>query len=250
VPFAVATSSITGIFGTVLGSVSNVAVTTIGPNERIDITIGGETFRGTVASGASAPTAINFVGQSSPVNGFTMTTSDIVPSAATLQTNLNTLFQTAGIPTAFSVTGLPGTLKGLTQQNSPYSVGVLKQDGVPYGTYKGVTIGEDGIVAAQFTNGQSQPLYKLPLATFANPNGLKPETGNVYGQTREAGDLVLRDAASGGAGKVLAATLENSTVDIGNEFAKMIITQRAYNANTRVVSTSRDMLAELDRLVQ
>lgn len=204
-----------------------------------------------MASGASAPTAINFVGQSSPVNGFTMTTSAIVPSAATLQTNLNTLFQTAGIPTAFSVTGLPGTLKGLTQLNSPYAVGSgLKQNGVPYGTYKGVTIGEDGIVSAQFTNGQSQPLYKLPLATFANPNGLKPETGNVYGQTREAGDLILRDAAGGGAGKVLAATLENSTVDIGTEFAKMIITQRAYNANTRVVSTSRDMLAELDRLVQ
>ena len=177
-----------------------------------------------------------------------MTTTGVVPGAVLLQNNLNTFFQTAGIPTAFSVNGLPGVLKGLTQQNSPYSVGSIKQDGVPYGTYKGVTIGVDGIVSAQFTNGQSQPLYKLPLATFANPDGLKPETGNVYGQTQEAGDLVLRDA--GGARKIVAATLENSTVDIGNEFAKMIITQRAYNANTRVVSTSRDMLAELDRLVQ
>lgn len=250
-PFAVATSSITNIFGTVLGSVSNVTVTNIpGPpsQERIDITIGGETFRGTVNSGAGTGTAINFVGRSSPVNGFTMTTNDTVPNAATLQTNLNTFFQITGTPTSFSVTGLPGVLKGLTQQNSPYSVGSIKQDGVPYGTYKGVTINEKGIVSGQFTNGLSQPLYQLPLATFANPNGLTPETGNVYGQTREAGDLILRDA--GGARKILAATLENSTVDIGNEFAKMIITQRAYNANTRVVSTSRDMLAELDRLVQ
>lgn len=145
---------------------------------------------------------------------------------------------------------VPGILKGLTQKDADYSVVKLTQDGVPYGTYKGVTINEKGIVSGQFTNGLSQPLYQLPLATFANPNGLTPETGNVYSQTREAGDLILRDAASGGSGKVLGATLENSTVDIGTEFAKMIITQRAYNANTRVVSTSRDMLSELDRLVQ
>lgn len=252
-PFAVATSSITNIFGTVLGSVSNVTVTNIPgspPQERIDITIGGETFRGTVNSGAGTGTAINFVGLSSPVNGFTMTTNNTVPATATLQTNLNTFFQITGTPTSFSVTGLPGILKGLTQKDADYSVVKLTQDGVPYGTYKGVTINEKGIVSGQFTNGLSQPLYQLPLATFANPNGLTPETGNVYGQTREAGDLILRDAASGGTGKVLGATLENSTVDIGTEFAKMIITQRAYNANTRVVSTSRDMLSELDRLVQ
>jgi len=94
------------------------------------------------------------------------------------------------------------------------------------------------------------PIYQLPLATFPNPNGLAPRTGNAYSKTRDSGELVLNQAGVAGIGQVFSRTLENSTVDIGTEFAKMIITQRAYNANTRVVSTSRDMLAELDRLVQ
>jgi flagellar hook protein FlgE len=252
VPFAVAATSITNIFGTVLGSVSNVAVTNISPNEQIDITIGGETFRGTVASGAAAGTAINFAGLGSPVNGFTMRTSGAaVPITATLLANLNALFQTTGTPTAFSVTGLPTeTPPGTSQKNSDFIGSTVTQDGVAYGVYKGININKEGVVIANFTNGESLPIYQLPLATFPNPNGLAPRTGNAYSKTRDSGELVLNQAGVAGIGQVFSRTLENSTVDIGTEFAKMIITQRAYNANTRVVSTSRDMLAELDRLVQ
>jgi flagellar hook protein FlgE len=249
--------NISGIFGTVLGSVSNVAVSIPAlplNSYQIDLTIGGETFRGIVANNAATATPINFVGLGSPVNGFTMTTAAAMLGPATpaaVKTDLDKYFQTSGTATAFSVTGLPTqTPPGTSQKNSDFIGSTVTQDGVAYGVYKGININKEGVVIANFTNGESLPIYQLPLATFPNPNGLAPRTGNAYSKTRDSGELVLNQAGVAGIGQVFSRTLENSTVDIGTEFAKMIITQRAYNANTRVVSTSRDMLAELDRLVQ
>ena len=251
-------TDISGIKGTVLGSVNNVAVipapTPANPpnHYQIDLTIGGETFRGIVADNAVAATAINFVGLGSPVNGFTMTTdATMLGTATAVKADLDKYFQTSGTATAFSVTGLPTqTPPGTSQKNSDFIGSTVTQDGVAYGVYKGININKEGVVIANFTNGESLPIYQLPLATFPNPNGLAPRTGNAYSKTRDSGELVLNQAGVAGIGQVFSRTLENSTVDIGTEFAKMIITQRAYNANTRVVSTSRDMLAELDRLVQ
>ncbi|MFN5609420.1 MAG: flagellar hook protein FlgE [Holosporales bacterium] len=248
-------TEISGIKGTVLGSVNNVAVIpapTPADHYQIDLTIGGETFRGIVADDAVTATSIDFVGLGSPVNGFTMTTADdMLISAAAVKTDLENYFKTASTPTSFTVSGLPTqTPPGTSQKNSDFIGSTVTQDGVAYGVYKGININKEGVVIANFTNGESLPIYQLPLATFPNPNGLAPRTGNAYSKTRDSGELVLNQAGVAGIGQVFSRTLENSTVDIGTEFAKMIITQRAYNANTRVVSTSRDMLAELDRLVQ
>jgi flagellar hook protein FlgE len=103
-------------------------------------------------------------------------------------------------------------------------------------------------VIASFTNGATQKIYKLPIATFANPLALDPRTGNVYAQTTASGEFNLRDAGRGGAGTVSPSSLEGANVDLAEEFTNMIVTQRAYSANARVITTTDEMLDELIRI--
>ncbi len=122
------------------------------------------------------------------------------------------------------------------------------QNGAELGLRTGVEIDRDGYVIAQFSNGASAELYKLPLVTFANPNGLTEISGTAYTETEESGEENLREAGNGGAGYLETSTLENSNVDLADEFAKLIITQRAYSAGTKVINTVDQMTEELLRL--
>lgn len=133
----------------------------------------------------------------------------------------------------------------VTQFSSDYNVAFVTQNGAELGQRTGITIDENGYVIASFSNGEFRQLYKLPIATFANPNGLEAHSGNVYAQTTDSGQYNLREAGSGGAGLVQGASLETSNIDLSDEFTKMIITQRAYSAGTKVISTADDMLQEL-----
>jgi flagellar hook protein FlgE len=117
-----------------------------------------------------------------------------------------------------------------------------------FGSVSGVAIGDDGVVTALFTNGARKDIYKLPLATFSNPNGLDAKTGNAWLETQTSGGFTLQEAGDGGSGLVAPGALESSTVDLANEFTSMIVTQRAYSAGTRVITTADDMLDELIRI--
>jgi flagellar hook protein FlgE len=141
--------------------------------------------------------------------------------------------------------GTPGQANGLAQYDADFFTSFINQNGVRFGSFTGVNINESGLVTAIFDNGQTQPLYQIPLVTFANPNGLEPKTGNAYAQTERAGEFILRVAGQAGTGEVIASSLENSTVDIADEFSNMILTQRAYSANTRIIKTADEMIAEL-----
>ncbi len=133
----------------------------------------------------------------------------------------------------------------VTQFASPYNVAFVNQNGAELGQRTGISIDEDGYIIASFSNGEFRSLYKLPIATFANPNGLQARSGNVYAQTTDSGQYNLREAGNGGAGRMQGGALEQSNVDLSNEFTKMIVTQRAYSAGTKVISTADDMLQEL-----
>jgi len=124
-------------------------------------------------------------------------------------------------------------------------VTAINQDGLRFGNFTGISIDQNGIVTANFDNGQSTPIYMIPLATFANANGLAPETGNTYLQTNVSGTFQLRQAGTGSAGLIAPSSLENSTVDIATEFSNLIITQRAYEANAKIITTSDQMLQTL-----
>jgi flagellar hook protein FlgE len=144
--------------------------------------------------------------------------------------------------------GTLGAADGVSQFDSDYNVGFVTQNGAEVGELNSVSIDEDGYVIAGFTNGETQKLYKLPVATFANPLALDSRTGNVYAETVASGAFNLRQAGQGGAGGISPSALEQANVDLAEEFTKMIVTQRAYSANARVITTTDQMLDELIRM--
>jgi flagellar hook protein FlgE len=129
-------------------------------------------------------------------------------------------------------------ISGMTQSASDFSVGTINQDGAELGLRTGIAIDTDGNVVASFSNGLTQNLARIPIATFTNPNGLQERTGNVYIQTSDSGAYNLRDAGTAGAGNIATSSLEASNVDLADEFSRMIITQRAYSAGTKIISTT------------
>jgi flagellar hook protein FlgE len=144
-----------------------------------------------------------------------------------------------------------GTLteaNGMTQFGASFTPVFINQNGSRFGTFAGVTVSADGLVTALFDNGETRPIYKLPMATFVNVNGLESRTGNTWNATEQSGDYTLRVADNGPAGQTVQGTLEASTVDIGEEFTDMIVVQRAYSASAKIISTADQMLEELMRV--
>ncbi|PCI99711.1 MAG: flagellar biosynthesis protein FlgE [Alphaproteobacteria bacterium] len=135
-----------------------------------------------------------------------------------------------------------------SQFSSDYSVLFSDQDGAELGLRTGIQIDREGFVIAQFSNGASSILYKLPLVTFANANGLAEVSGTAYTETENSGEENLREAGTGGAGFIEPSTLENSNVDLADEFALLIVSQRAYSAGTKVINTVDQMTQELLQL--
>ncbi|MBT5413836.1 MAG: flagellar hook protein FlgE [Rhodospirillaceae bacterium] len=144
--------------------------------------------------------------------------------------------------------GTVGAADGVTQFSNSFTIGSVEQDGQRFGFFTGISFDEEGIVTAQFDNGVTQAIYKVPVATFPNNNGLDALSGNAYREAERSGALILRSAGIGGAGRLAPSSLEASTVDLAAEFTNMITTQRAYSANARIITTADEMLEELNRL--
>lgn len=134
---------------------------------------------------------------------------------------------------------------GMTQFAGSYQINFISQNGAQFGNFAGVSIGESGIVTALFDNGVTRPVFMIPVATFVNPNALESRSGNVYIETDSSGLPTVREAGEGGAGQISGAALESSTVDLGEEFTSMIVTQRAYSAAAKIITTTDEMLDEL-----
>ncbi len=144
--------------------------------------------------------------------------------------------------------GAAGSAGGLTQFNSASTLLSTQVNGTIFGALSGVTIDKQGFVTAAFDNGILRRIYQLPVATFVNPNGLRPESGNAYGVTPDSGTFNMAQAGIGTAGEINSGNLEASTVDLAKEFTELIKTQRAYSASTRIITTADEMLAELIQL--
>ena len=144
--------------------------------------------------------------------------------------------------------GNVGTNDGLTNLSGDFLTNYINQDGAKFGSYTGVSISEDGVVTALFDNGETRPIAILPLATFANANGMEALTGNTWIETDASGQAMLRQAGTNGAGEITAYSVESSNVDLATEFSNMIVTQRAYSAATKIITTADEMLDELTRM--
>lgn len=146
--------------------------------------------------------------------------------------------------------GNTNTSDGMTQLSGSYQLSYMTQNGAKFGNFSGVSIGSDGVVTALFDNGVTRPIFQIPIATFVNPNGLEKLTGNVFISTDVSGDPTLRAPGEAGSGQTTESSLESSTVDIGTQFTTMIVTQRAYSAASKVITTANQMLDDLMQVVR
>lgn len=137
---------------------------------------------------------------------------------------------------------------GLTQKGTEYATTNLQQDGLAYGQYQTLSVDKYGDVYAHFSNGMSKAVWRIPVTVFSDPNSLELHDGGAYSDTAASGDPIILEAGVGRAGTVAPEALENSNVDLAEEFTHMIQAQRAYSANSRVITTSDEMLDEIIRL--
>jgi len=121
----------------------------------------------------------------------------------------------------------------------------IYQDGFPPGTLQEFTIGIDGTIQGVFSNGLSRPMGRIALSLFANPAGLFRLGNNMWRVSDNSGLPQIGAPTTGGLGEINAGYLEQSNVDLGSEFADMIVTQRGFQANTRIVSVVDELLADV-----
>ena len=134
----------------------------------------------------------------------------------------------------------------LTMYADDSSVKATRVDGYPPGTLVTFSIGGDGVITGVYDNGRQQPLGQIALATFENPAGLMKVGANQFAQTTNSGDFTAgKIPGRDGAGVLIPGTLEMSNVDLAKQFTEMIITQRGFQANSRVMVTSDEILQEL-----
>jgi len=121
-------------------------------------------------------------------------------------------------------------------------------DGYGAGDLQGVDVDVDGVMTGIYSNGQLIPLYRVALARFLNIQGLSKEGGGLYRETRDSGTAITNRPGTNGLGSISPNSLEQSNVDIANEFVKMITTQRGFQANSKIVTTIDAMLGEVINL--
>lgn len=163
----------------------------------------------------------------------------------------------AGKPASFT---FPATFNGITQNiqlslgnygestgttqyaGTAFSLRGISQNGIPPGSFSSVTTKPTGDIIVNYDNGQTRTIARVPLVTFPDPNALQRGDGQVFSETIESGVANANDANSNGAGNLVTGSIEESNVDIAQEFTKLIVAQRAYTANTKIVTTSDELL--------
>ncbi len=136
----------------------------------------------------------------------------------------------------------------ITQFESDFTTKAESQDGYPMGLLQEIYFEEDGVIRGVYSNGQKQPIAQVAIATFNNPMGLEKQGNNLYAYAPSSGLAIIGKAGIGKNGKICPNCLEMSNVDISEEFTNMIITQRAFQANSRVITTSDEILQEVVNL--
>ncbi|WP_462107468.1 flagellar hook protein FlgE [Campylobacter concisus] len=146
--------------------------------------------------------------------------------------------------------GLGTDFNGLTSFDKDSSTESISQDGYTGGTLNDLKIDETGTIIGAFTNGQSFGLAQVALASFTNNEGLQSEGGNVFSQTANSGEAVIGAAGTGDKGTIAASKLEASNVDLSRALTDLIVIQRGFQANSKTITTSDEMLNTLLQLKQ
>ncbi|WP_352426389.1 flagellar hook protein FlgE [Aminomonas paucivorans] len=139
-------------------------------------------------------------------------------------------------------------IEGITQYGSAFTTKAYYQDGYAMGVLEDYAVGADGTVEGVYSNSQRRPLYRMALALFANPQGLNKEGDTVFSESANSGLAQVVKPQEGGAGKIQGSNLEMANVDLSQEFVNLIVAQRGFQANARVITTSDQVLEELINL--
>ena len=139
-------------------------------------------------------------------------------------------------------------LSKLTQFANESNAAVTDKDGYPQGSLDTFSIGTTGEISGIFTNGESKVIGRIALAAFKNPAGLEKTSENMYQGSPNSGEPIVGMPGTGGVGSLNPGTLEMSNVDLSREFSDMITTQRGFQANSRIITTSDEMLQEMVNL--
>ena len=133
----------------------------------------------------------------------------------------------------------------ITQFADKSSTKITGQNGYNMGYLESFKIDQSGVITGVYTNGTRRVLGQVALATFTNPGGLEKEGENTYVVSNNSGDANIGASGTAGKGKIIAGALEMSNVDLAEQFTDMIVTQRGFQANSRTITTSDQMLQEL-----
>ncbi len=149
-----------------------------------------------------------------------------------------------------NLAGGSGSTGGLTQLNSQSVTQSINTNGTAFGNLANIEINASGIVTAVFSNGVTQNLAQVAIATFPNPDGLTPVNGDAFQVSQNSGTFTLEQPGSGGAGQIDPSTLEASTVDLSSQLTDLITSQSAYSASSKIISTSNQMMQDLLNVIQ
>ncbi|WP_066465457.1 flagellar hook protein FlgE [Sanguibacter suarezii] len=160
-------------------------------------------------------------------------------------------FDAAGVmtgTTSVAIGGVTVDLSTVTGFAKLSTVEVATKDGQAAGSLQSFTINPDGTIIGAFSNGMKSAVGRIALSTFANPVGLEKAGGSLYTTSVNSGDPQIGTAGAGGRGALVGGALEMSNVDLSSEFTNLIIAQRGFQANSRVITTSDELLQELVNL--
>ncbi|MGI8548078.1 MAG: flagellar hook-basal body complex protein, partial [Gemmatimonadaceae bacterium] len=158
-------------------------------------------------------------------------------------------FKPAGNAADVSIKLDPGMgATGITSFATGNSALIRDQDGYTAGSLQRITVGRDGTIVGSFSNGTNQALAQVALASFNNPEGMERAGDNMYTVSANSGSPVIGYSGRETSSTIASGALEMSNVDLAQEFTEMIITQRGFQANGKMITTSDDMLQELVNL--
>lgn len=202
-------------------------------------------FGSSVAGTTVDPGTISNLGASdgtTATNGLTGSDANAVNDDASFSFSLD---YGAGTQAVRLDLGSYGNSIGTTQYaGDTLTLNNFSQNGVPQGNFKNLTIDQDGFVSVTFDNGNVKQFYQIPVAKFRDPTELDRVPGNAFVETPSSGSAVLSQSGASGAGDYVSAAVEGSNVDIAEEFSKLIVAQRTYSANARLITAADELLQE------
>lgn len=166
-----------------------------------------------------------------------------------LDSNLEVELEGMGVPQSLDVDlGEEGGLEGVTQFGGDSDAGFDEQDGHSSGSLESISIDNSGVIEGTFSNGESLDIAQLGMAVFGNPQGLERAGSNYFENVPATGSVQYTEPKSGRAGGVKQSTLEDSNVDVADEFTQLITAQRGFQINSRTVRMANDTLKELAQI--